>query len=325
MKLVLVFLISKFHGDALDDLEPDLLNRANAWLRRKQAGVHDSLLLVGENFQSEDEFRAFLIPYGLADADLAVIPESYDEVRGELVEAVVEPWLYENHPAAVSFVEWSKYCDSGTYPINRWWWAGVEAHDQELSSIYERMAEYVPYEFKKQTSTWLAIVLEEREKWLFESDAEDFEVCMLAISLSRWLAGFDAAAGNNFYHFNYHDVVNQFPISRLRLGLEAGRSSSVEFFEELQNEDASDDKLDAIFLRHCLVVRNREGEIPVSLRMAFGSETALLWGAYSSIWPNLQKPMDTAMNDLMCPGQKADVGDLMNIHQFVCDGWGDEF
>ncbi len=128
MNLALVFLISKVQGEARDVLELDLLKRANGWLRRKQAGVHDSLLLVGENFQSEEEFKDFVIPYGLSDADLAVIPESYDEVRGELVEAIVEPWLYENHPAAIGFVEWPKYCDSGTYPINGWWWSGVEAH-----------------------------------------------------------------------------------------------------------------------------------------------------------------------------------------------------
>ena len=325
MNLALVFLVSKAQGDSLEALELDLLKRANGWLRRKQAGVHDSLLVVGDNFQSEEEFKDFLSPYGLVDADLAVIPASHDENRGELVEAVVEPWLYKKHPTAVSFIEWSKYCDSGIYPKDGWWWAGVEAHDQELSSMYERMVDYVPYDFKKQAFTWLALLLEEKVKWLFESDAEDFEVCMLAISLSRWLTGFDAAAGNNSYDFNYHDAVSKFSVNRLRLGFEAGRNLSSDLLDEIQNDGIADDELDAVFLRHCLVVRNDSGETPSSLKRAFGSETALLWGAYSSIWPNLKKPMNAAIDELMSAGWVMEIGDLMKINQFVCDGWGDEF
>ncbi len=66
MNLALVFLVSKAQGDFLEAPELDLLKRANGWLRRKQAGVHDSLLLVGDNFQSEEEFKDFLRMVGQA-------------------------------------------------------------------------------------------------------------------------------------------------------------------------------------------------------------------------------------------------------------------
>ncbi len=325
MNLVFVFLISKVQSESIHIEEPDLQERAIGWRRRKQAGFQDSLLLVGEEFQSEGEFKAFLEPYGLADADLAVIQDAYDEVRGELMESVVEPWLSEKHPGAVGFIEWSKYCEPDSYPLDGWWWTGVEAYAEELSSVYGRMAKFVPYDFKTQVSTWLAFVLEDRVKWLFENDAEDFEVCMLAISLSRWLTGFDAITGNNFYDFSYHDAAAEFLINPFRLGLEAGQASSNDLLEELLSEETSDDELPAILLRHCLSVRNHGAEIPSSLKRAFGSDTALLWGAYSSIWPNLRKSMAEAANDLISLGQILDVGDLMKIYQFVCDGWGDEF
>ena len=325
MNLVFVILIQAFKNQNPIPGELELQTIATGWLRRKRAGFQDSLLLIGEEFPSEDAFKAFLKPYGLADADLAVIQDSYDEVRGERMEAVVEPWLSGKHPAAVSFIEWSKYCDPDTYPPEGWWWVGVEAYEEELSSIYDRMAEFVPYAYKKQVSTWLAFILEEKVKWLFSSDAENFEVCMLAISLSRWLKGFDAVTGNNSYQFDYHEAAQRFPINHLRLGFEAGQTSSDELVDELLEAGTSDEEIPAILLRHCLSARNHDGEIPSSLKRAFGSETALLWGAYSSIWPNLQQPMTRAMNDLMSPGHVLDIGGLMEIHQFVCDGWGDEF
>ena len=326
MKLIFVFFVCKFRGEDLNLSELDLQTRAIGWLRRRQAGFQDSLLLIGEEFSSEDEFKAFMKPYGFADADLAVIQDTCDEESWrELVQAVVEAWLYEKHPTAVSFIEWSKYCDSDTYPQDGWWWAGVEAYEEEISSVYSRMVEFVPGDFKKKVSTWLAFVLEDRVKLLFENDAEDFEVCMLAISLSRWLTGFNAVAGNNSYDFDYQGAVRQFPINHLRLGFEAGQTSSENLVEELLNEETSNDEVPAILLRHCLSVRNSDGEIPLLLKRAFGSETALLWGAYSSIWPDFRKPMAEAVNDLMSPGHVLDMGDLMKFHQFACDGWGDEF
>lgn len=320
MNLVLVLLISKANGGAQTTQELNILKIANAWLQRKQGGFLDSLLLIGEEFQTEDEFKAFLSPYGLVDIDLAVIPESYYEVRGERVESVVNPWLEEKHPAAIGFLGWQQYCAQVKYPADGWWWTGGEAKDEELSSIYEKISELVPADFKKQASTWLALLLQDRDKWLFENDMEDYEVYMLALGLSRWLTGFDAISGNNFYDFSYEEAVRLFPLNLARLAFEAGRTRDSSMTDVFDADETLDAELGAACLRHCLTSRN--AKLAASLTAAFDGETALLWGVYSSIWPNTQKPMQAAANDLVSL-EYIDIGDFDPMWRFVSDGWCD--
>lgn len=297
MNLVLVLLVTKVNGEPPASQMLNVLKVANVWLQRKQEGWVDSLLLIGEEFQTEDEFKSFLCPYGLRDVNLAVIPESYYEVRGERVEAIVNPWLEDKHPAAIGFLEFQKYCTVVKYPNEGWWWTGVEARDEELSSIFEKISELVPNDFKKQASTWLALLLEERGKWLFESDMDDYEVCMLALGLSRWLTGFDAISGNNSYDFSYQDAVRLFPVNLVRLAFESGRTVGPTVTDLFDAEDTLDTDLAAACLRHCLEFRN--SKLVGSLKSVFGGETALLWGAYSSIWSNTQTPMQKAANNLV--------------------------
>lgn len=320
MNLVLILLISNANGEAQASQELNILKIANVWLQRKQAGVLDALLLIGEEFQTEAELKVFLSPYGLGDADLAVISESEYEERGELIEAIVTPWLEEKHPAAIGFIDFQQYCTEAKYPADGWWWTGVESKQDELSSIYEKISELVPTDFKKQASTWLELLLEDRAKWLFESDGDDYEVCMLAIGLSRWLTGFDAISGNNSYDFSYDEAVKLFTLNLARLAFEAGQSSNSSIAEVFYVAETLDAELDAACLRHCLTSRNTE--LATSLRAAFGGDNALLWGAYSSIWPKTEIPMQAAVNKLVSL-ENIDIGDLDPIWRFVSEGWCD--
>jgi hypothetical protein len=43
-----------------------LLQRANAWLQRRNASVLDDLLLIGVGFADDSVFQSMLKPYGLA-------------------------------------------------------------------------------------------------------------------------------------------------------------------------------------------------------------------------------------------------------------------
>lgn len=56
MNLVLIFLISKVRNESIGNGETALQKIASGRLRRIQAGFEDSLLIVGEEFSSVDEF-----------------------------------------------------------------------------------------------------------------------------------------------------------------------------------------------------------------------------------------------------------------------------
>ena len=54
-------------------LDADLLQKANAWLQRRNANVADDLLLIGVGFDDGHAFGAMLKPYGLASAEVQLI------------------------------------------------------------------------------------------------------------------------------------------------------------------------------------------------------------------------------------------------------------
>jgi hypothetical protein len=320
MNLVLILLITKANGEAQARQELNILKIANVWLQRKQSGFLDSLLLIGEEFQTEGELKDFLSPYGLVGVDLAVLPESYYEVRGELVESVIYSWLDINHPAAIAILGWQQYCSQVVYPADGWWWTGGEAKDDELSEIGEKISKLVPVDFKKQASTWLALLLQDKDKSLIKSDMEGYEACMLAIGLSRWLTGFDAISGNSSYNFSYEEAVRLFPLNLARVAFEAGRTCDSSMADVFDAEDTLDTELDIACLRHCLTTRN--AKLASSLKSAFGGETALLWASYSSIWPQTQRPMQAAVNKLVSLDY-IDIGDFEPMWFFASEGWCD--
>ncbi|MBK8362004.1 MAG: hypothetical protein IPL15_24870 [Comamonadaceae bacterium] len=198
-------LIALVYPNAASDsgLNIDLLQRANAWLQRRNSGSRDDLLLIGTGFEDEPAFRAMLKSYGLANAEIAVIPpDEFDEsdgtALGESVELIAARWISKHHSNAIPVVKWSELISDAAYPADGWWWAGLEAADDEQSSLAAILGELLPDAFNKQALTWATIIAECDGLNCDVEEHEAHEAAMQTVALARWLTGFDAATENNF-------------------------------------------------------------------------------------------------------------------------------
>jgi hypothetical protein len=298
----------------------DLLRIAIAWGERKEGGYPDALLIIGAGFESKETLQAFLTPYGLKDAELATFSENYPEILAGEVENILNDWVYDKHRAAIPILQSMPKLRDSAYPTDGWWWMGIESAQEELSPIYSGMKKLLPTDFELSASTWLELLLDAKSIWLFESDRQDHETGLLALTLTRWLCGFDAITGNNSYNFSDSIALEFVPIHPVRLVYEAATKSGAMIEYEFQDEDTENSTLLEASLHACLV--ERTGALAATLRQIFGGDTALLWSLYASIWPNYQKPASRAASDLVSLGYLS-AGELEPLWRFVTEGWVD--
>jgi hypothetical protein len=64
-------------------------------------------------------------------------------------------------------------------------------------------------------------------------------------------------------------------------------------------------------------------QIRNALSKYFGGDAALFWALYSAIWPNYEKPMLEAMNELVMREDYDSVAKIMDAWNFVQQGWCD--
>lgn len=305
------------------DLDPKLLHKANAWLQRRTAKVSDDLLLIGIGFVDEPAFQAMLKPYGLAGANIDVIPpDEFDETDetalGDSVESIAASWIAKHHSSAIPVVKWGKFLPDANYPVDSWWWVGLEAKDDEQSSLAAILNELLPDAFKPQALTWASIIYE------FDGlspDGEEHEIhdaAIKVVALARWLTGFDAATENNFYDFSASEAIESAGLDTLRLGFEAGRNHEAELGDYFDGNDVTDEGLAAACLLACL--DERMGDISATLSNAFGSDSLLFWSLYRSIWPDLKRSSDDNMEGLLGLSD-VEMGDVDRPWRFVTDGW----
>lgn len=317
MQLVMAALVYPVVGEEFQDLE--LLKLANCWLQRKSDGHQDSLLLVGVDFPQVEDLQKRVAPLGLRDVDLKVIAMDEDSDLGEEVELAVRPWLKAKHPTAVSFMNWVPLLGDLAVQNLNWWWAGVEGEPaEEYSTILESLENLVPNSFKRQIPTWLELMLERSERGLFDSEQANYEICMDALGLARWLHGYEQVSGNGYFDFDYSSAARQLPIDQMRLGAEVWRNYADEIKEAFYDEDATQADLSAAALKVCLA--NRVADLASRLRDVFGGTDPLLWALYSSIWPNLDEPSDDASFALL-NGFQMPASELMPQWEFVNEGW----
>ncbi len=321
MQLVMASLVHPLQGESQKTQDLELLKLANCWLQRKAAGHQDSLLLVGVDFPQVEDLQKKVAPLGLRDVDLEVITLDEDSDLGTEVELVVGPWLNAKHPSAVSFMNWDSLLGELAVPALNWWWTGVKAEPaEEYSSILAGLESLAPDSFRPQLPTWLALTLQGSEFGLFDSEQANYEVCMAALGLARWLQGYDEVSENGFFDFSYSSAVSLLPIDQMRLGEEVWRSYADEIKEAFYDEHATQEDLCAAALKVCLA--NRAYDLAGSLREAFGGATPLLWALYSAIWPNLTEPSAGAAADLVS-GTQMLVSELMPQWTFVNEGWAE--
>lgn len=323
-KLSLVSLVCP-DAETDSDLNPSLLRKANAWLQRRNANISDDLLLIGVGFIDEPAFQAMLKPYGLAGSEIAVIaPNEFDEsdgtALGESMEAIAASWISKRHGNAIPIVKWSGLVPDAAYPTDGWWWVGLEAKDDEQSSLAGILEELLPVAFKKQALAWVTLFAECDGFSAYGEEHETHEAAMKTVALARWLTGFDAATENNFYDFSASVAIRAAGLDELRLGFEAGRNHESELGDYFDGNDETDEGLAGACLLACL--DERMGAVRATLSGAFGGDSLLFWSLYRSIWPDLKRSSDDNMEGLVGL-RDVDMGDIDRPWRFVTDGWID--
>jgi hypothetical protein len=321
MQLVMAAVVLPLQGESEKFQDLELLKLANCWLQRKADGHQDSLLLVGVNFAQVEDLQKRLAPLGLRDVDLEVITVAEDEYVGDEMESVMTRWLASKHPSAVTFLKWKSLLGDLVAPDLNFWWTGVEVEaGDEYSSILDGSDSLVPESFRNQIPTWLSLLMHCSGFGRLESEQVNYEACMEALGLARWLHGYEAVSGNSYFDFCYSTAVTQFDIDPMRLGEEVWRNYADDIRDAFYDEHATQEDLRAAALRVCLA--NRAPDLAGTLREAFGGATPLLWALYSAIWPNLTEPSDEAALDLV-NGNRILKSELMPQWDFVNEGWGE--
>lgn len=321
-KLSLVVVVYPSSTDDKPGLDVDLLQKANAWLQRRNAGFDDDMLVVGIGFEDESALAVMVKPYGLGGAQLTVEHLDRDDDSYELGECMSRVVSRFRPREAISIVNWKNLVKDDVYPLDDWWWVGLESVDDEHASALEVVIRnLVPYPFRETVMTWAAVLAACMDLNARGEDHEVYEAHMTALNLARWLNGFDAATENNFYDFSAADALGAVGFDMLRLGFEAGHSHGEELGALVYGEDAANDDLGPAMLLACL--RERNGRVRDAFSHAFGGAPALFWSLYASILPEFKKPMVAAMDDLLNLRTPAEMGNLDRPWRFVTDGWID--
>lgn len=303
------------------------MQKANAWLQRRNAGFDDNLLVVGIGFENESALTAMVKPYGLSHARLTIEHLNREDDPYELGESMSRVVSRFRSSEAISIVNWSELVENNAYRTDGWWWVGLESvDDEQASSLEVVIRKLVPYSFRQTAMTWAAIIAACMELNACGEDHEVYEAHMTALTLARWLNGFDAATENNFYDFSAADAISATSFDTLRLGFEAGHSHGEELVTLVYGEDLSDEDLGPALLLACL--RQRNSQVRDALSHAFGGNASLFWSLRMSIIQSVapevfRQPANQAMDELLSLRTSAEEGELDRPWRFVSNGWVD--
>lgn len=326
-KLSLVVVVYPSSGYDDRGLGVELLQKANAWLQRRNAGFDDDLLVVGIGFEDQSALKAMVKPYGLAQAQLTVENLDRDDDEYELGECMSRVVQGFRPREAISVTNWKDLVKDDSYPLDGWWWVGLQSIDDEQASALEVVIRnLVPDPFRETAMTWTAIIAACMDLNARGEDHEVYEAHMTALTLARWLNGFDAATENNFYDFAAADAIRFIGFDTLRLGFEAGHNHGEDLGELVYGDGSPNDDLGPALLLACL--RQRNDRVRKALSRALGGDASLFWSLRTSILQSFtaevfRKPANQAMNDLLSLRTAAEMGDLDGPWRFVTEGWID--
>ena len=324
LTLALVLLADRSLAGAEQSPDPALIANVKAWRDRRSAGHADDLLIVGKGFRDEAELAMSLAPYALENAALALTSEPDDflsENPDEFDDAMnreVSRWVRSKHSSAVPVLDWTSLVPDAAYSADGLWWAGIEARDCNDGGKASALRSLLPISFGNQAATWAEVLVSLRGA-PSDDDAQNAYVdALMAVTLARWLCGFDAAAENSFYNFSATEAAEVSGIDRLRLGSEAGRLSESELEATFDYALEANENHAGTALLAC--VKARTQELRHLLSTNFGGDSALLWSLDSSIWPKFNLPAWQVCNDLVSL-HYVDPGELEITWTFVSVGW----
>lgn len=316
-------------------LDVVLLRMANQALQRKQNGIGDSFLFLicGNINDATEQTTLFPLPikdqtnldrYGFPEIDIISVEtmdENGDEIDySDVKESIgdeISKWLKEKHPAAITTL-----ASTGNDSIELWW-SGIEAIPDMLELPFDinNYIKTLPATHKAMASSWLAILMEACQFENGESWVSDNQFRMQAIALCEWLHGFEGASGNGYNHFYAGGAGNAVELDDFYLGCVWGqenpKESLVDTYEEFEC-DVDDMKTSIL----SAISADMRHEIRDLLVEYFGSETGLFWALYTSIWPEFNKPVDDAIQDVVGLREN-DFEDLAEPWMFVTEGWAD--
>lgn len=298
-----------------------LLQLANVWLQRKAAGHADALLLVGVGTDSEEELLKVVRPFGLAAADLEVVgvedKEAVEEI-GETVGDCLGSYLRRKHPGAIPLMAWPNQFREAGYPDDLWW-LGFECPEADAGDWADCIKALVPPPFDAQAATWGAVLEAIADLDDGDGPRQHLVAGLAAASLARWLSGFNAASGNQFFSFDYEDAANECGLDPFMIGFEAGVHHATEVEAEMDGRDATD------LLRFTMRELLASGRYldTGALCSYFGSSVTLFFSMYTSIWPKRDKAAGDTGEELVSPSGD-DVGEVSGPWRFVAyDDWAD--
>ena len=298
-----------------------LLMLANAWLQRRAAGFQDTVVLIGVGAASEDELRSLVAPLGLKSVVLRTInrqeEDDSDDV-GDEVSALLTTYLRSEHLAAVPLAVWPQSFRDIGYPDDAWW-LGIECLKGDSGPWSHSLAGLSPVPFRQQAATWEAVLSTFVSLDCQDTSMERLHAGLAVASLARWLFGFSAATGDQFFHFDYSDVASTCELDHFMLGLEASRHHWDDLESEIDERESND--LQSYAMRELLT--SDRYFCSTALKEFFGGPAALFFSAHTSIWPKVNQPAGDACVELTSP-EGEDIGELDSAWRFVADGdWDD--
>lgn len=296
-----------------------LLLLANAWLRRRIEGYGDGLLLLGIGNCTVDDFRAQLTPFGLGGANVAVVEISDDAVERDIDEDIgdlLDGYLARSHPGAIPLGAWPKQFRDIGYS-NDAWWLGLESTPGNSGQWADSIAALTPSPFREQAATWESVMDSITDFEPEDGPMQGLQSGLAAASLARWLAGFSAAAGDNFFDFDYGAVERSCGLDPFMLGFEAAIHHGDDVEAEMDERDCRD--LSRFAVKE-LLASGRYLDT-ASIRDFFGSSSTLFFSLYTSIWPKRRRPASEACKELCSPTSE-EMGEIDAPWRFVSyDDW----
>ena len=319
--LVYAWLGKPFPPDHNSSCDIELLRVANLALQRQAKGIADACLFVVPAGKS-DEAKNVLVRYGFHDTTVVEMepcdygePVYMDDVNVEIAH-LVETWLDQRHPAALTFL-------GDDYDSDMFWWLGIEhgLADFEWDIDINVVANAFPSTHAKKCKTWLSI-LEFTLQLNNTTEPLDLarEQAVVAVAtLCEWLHGFEAASGNSGNDFDAAWTSKNLRISDFYLGFEASRILGWDIEDIYYSDECeSIDLLPSYALAH--ITKERREFLVASLSEFFGSDALLLWTLHNAIWPRYDAKNIDAMGELLNL-ETRDYWDLNDQWTFVTERW----
>jgi hypothetical protein len=312
-----------------------LLRAVNLALRRHLEGLEDAFLFVVYGACDEDAAKRALHAYGFPHLNVRFVGEDapldcdekgcvhLDQDFQEDIGYEIQRWVEHEHPEALPLLDLLAPQENklNGYRDLDWWWIGCKAAEPVFPWPFDvnTFSNLLPGTQTNRGATWLALL---EAGGNFDSDLvgctvyQDFRISATAASLCEWLHGFEGASGNDYNHFEPVHSADVLGLNLVLLGLDA-----TEVLHEKDDDTLDEAEIDEDVTRAAVLALTERYRIKVQSALAvLGSDSALFFTLYSSIWPRYELRATEAVSALLGL-EDVEFGEIESAWQFVHDGW----